>query len=160
MPLSTLTWKKRLAKMLRRFNLRQLQTMMRVMRWVQWSCNCSNINPCTSGTLKFHWFCCLLGTVCKGSMYQMCNWSRKIRMKPVFCRPVNGRFQTMKREWVSLMTDQCPDFKGQAKITWDLTNIMMRTFSAKLDGTTEKVKSRLAQHTSIEVVNPKQFIRV
>ena len=24
----------------------------------------------------------------------------------------------MKQEWVSLMTDQCPDFKGQAKITW------------------------------------------
>jgi len=32
----------------------------------------------------------------------------------------------------------------------DLTKILMRTFSAKLDGTTEKVKSRLAQHTSIE----------
>ena len=120
MPLSTLTWKKRLAKMLRRFNLRQLQTMMRVMRWVQWCCNCSDINPCTSGTLKFHWFCCLRGTVCKGSMYQMCNWSRKIRMKPVFCRPVNGRFQTMKREWVSLMTDQCPNFEGQTKITWEI----------------------------------------
>ena len=43
------------------------------------------------------------GIVGKGSMFQMCHWSRKIRMTPVFCLPVSGRFQTMKREWVSLM---------------------------------------------------------
>ena len=30
---------------------------------------------------------------------------------------------------------------------------ILSSFSAKLDGTTEKVKSKLAQHTSIEVFN-------
>merc|ERR1719237_1964040 len=46
------------------------------------------------------------------------------------------------------MTDQCPNFEGD--YLGDLTKILVRTFLAKLDGTTEKVKSRLAQHTSIE----------
>ena len=44
-------------------------------------------------------------------------------------------------------------FHRCTKILSNLFLFILSSFSAKLDGTTEKVKSKLAQHTSIEVFN-------
>ena len=66
-------------------------------------------------------------------------------MKGAFCLPASGKPLIMKLEWVSFSTD-VPKF-------CQLNFYILSSFSAKLDGTTEKVKSKLAQHTSIEVFN-------
>ena len=67
-------------------------------------------------------------------------------MKGSFCLPASGKSLIMKLEWVSCCFTDVPKFV-------QLNFYILSSFSAKLDGTTEKVKSKLAQHTSIEVFN-------
>ena len=67
-------------------------------------------------------------------------------MKGAFCLPASGKSLIMKLEWVSCCFTDVPKLV-------ELNFYILSSFSAKLDGTTEKVKSKLAQHTSIEVFN-------
>ena len=68
-------------------------------------------------------------------------------MKGSFCLPASGKSLIMKLEWVSCcFTDAM--YQNFVQLIF-----LSCPLSAKLDGTTEKVKSKLAQHTSIEVFN-------
>ena len=62
----------------------------------------------------------------------------------------------MKPEWVSLITYVMISRENQTDNK--LEKYLYQTILAKLDGTTEKVKSRLAQHTSIEVCIPPEEV--